>query len=217
MEVIVSLDQLMGLAPAMCSAYRDAFRQGRDVLERYGISATPLRVAHFVAQTLHESAAYTLLFENLSYSAARLAVIWPARFRPRGALDPEQYALQPQLLANAVYGGRMGNQEPDDGYTYRGRGMLQLTGRGNYADATIQVRRRHPETPDFVADPEAVTSADWCLHVAAAAWNAKGCNAAADRDDVRELTARINGAAIGLAERIEWTRRTRQVWCKRPA
>ena len=216
MEVIVSLDQLIGLAPAICPAYRDAFSRGQEVLDRYGISATPLRVAHFVAQTLHESAAYTLLFENLSYSAARLAMVWPSRFLPRGALDPEQYALQPQLLAKAVYGGRMGNLDPEDGYTYRGRGMLQLTGRGNYADATTQVRRRQPDAPDFVADPEAVTSAAWCLHVAAAAWNAKGCNAAADRDNVRELTARINGGSIGLVERLEWTRRTRAVWCQNP-
>ena len=124
--------------------------------------------------------------------------------------------MQPQLLANAVYGGRMGNLDPEDGYTYRGRGMLQLTGRGNYADATVQVRRRQPDAPDFVADPEAVTSAAWCLHVAAAAWNAKGCNAAADRDDVRELTACINGGSTGLAERIEWTRRSRAVWCQEP-
>jgi putative chitinase len=212
MEVIVSLDQLIGLAPNICPAYRDAFEQGRDALQRYSISATPLRVAHFVAQTLHESAGYTRLFENLNYSAARLVVVWPTRFRPRGELDPEQYAMQPQLLGNAVYAGRMGNLEPGDGYNYRGRGMLQLTGRGNYADATIQVRRRQPDAPDFVADPEAVTSAAWCLHVAAAAWNAKGCNALADRDDVRALTASINGGTIGLEERIEWTRRTRALW-----
>ena len=217
MGVNVSLDQLIGLAPAICPAYRDAFGQGQAVLDRYGISATPLRVAHFVAQTLHESAAYTLLFENLNYSAARLPVVWPARFLPGGPLDPARFAYQPQQLANAVYGGRMGNRAPEDGFTYRGRGMLQLTGRANYADATTQVGRRHPGAPDFVADPDAVTSAGWCLHVAAAAWAAKGCNGVADRDDVAEVTARINGGAIGLAERIEWTRRTRLVWRPQPA
>jgi putative chitinase len=217
MGVIVSLEQIIGLAPTICPAYREAFGQGQDVLERYGIAATPLRMAHFVAQTLHESAAYTLLFENLNYSAARLPVVWPTQFWPTGTLDPGRYAYQPELLANAVYGGRMGNVAPQDGYTYRGRGMLQLTGRGNYADATTQVRRRRPDAPDFVADPQAVTSAGWCLHVAAAIWNAKGCNAAADRDDVAALTARINGGAIGLAERIEWTRRTRAVWCREQA
>jgi putative chitinase len=105
MGVIVSLEQLVGLAPAICPAYRDAFSQGQDVLERYDIAATPLRVAHFVAQTLHESAAYTLLFENLNYSAARLPVVWPARFLPAGTLDPERYAYQPELLANACTAG----------------------------------------------------------------------------------------------------------------
>lgn len=217
MAVTVSLDQLTGLAPHISPVYRDAFSQGQPVLALYGISDTPLRVAHFVAQTLHESAAYTLLYENLNYSAARLAVVWPSRFLPNGPLDPEKYARQPQLLANAVYGGRMGNTGPDDGFAFRGRGMLQLTGRGNYADATVQVRRRQRDGPDFAADPDAVNSAAWCLHVAAAAWAAKGCNGVADRDDVTEVTARINGGAIGLAERTEWTRRTRLVWCPPPA
>lgn len=212
MRVTVSLDQLNRLAPDMRPAYRDAFGRGQAVLDRYGISARPLRVAHFIAQTLHESAAYTLLFENLNYSAARLAVVWPARFLPHGPLDPQLYAYRPRELANVVYGGRMGNLEPDDGYTYRGRGLLQLTGRENYAEATAQVRQAPYAAPDFVGEPDAVTSAGWCLHVAAAAWAAKDCNALADCDNVRALTLRINGGATGLAERLEWTRRTRLVW-----
>jgi putative chitinase len=212
MGVTVLPDQIIGLAPHISPVYRDAFTQGQPVLDRYGISATPLRVAHFVAQTLHESASYTLLFENLNYSAARLAVVWPSRFLPTGTLDPDRFARRPQELANAVYGGRMGNIEPNDGFTYRGRGMLQLTGRGNYADATVLVRRRQSDAPDFVAEPDAIVSADWCLHVAAAAWVSRGCNEVADEDNVTEVTARINGGKLGLAERMEWTRRTRLVW-----
>ncbi|HEX9173190.1 MAG TPA: lytic enzyme [Telluria sp.] len=212
MGVTVSIDQVAGLAPNMRSPYRAAFERGQAVLDRYGISATPLRVVHFVAQTLHETGAYMLLAENLDYSAARLVAVWPARFRPKGALDPAQYAHRPELLADAVYGGRMGNTDPGDGYAYRGRGMLQLTGRANYAEATRQLRQGRADSPDFVLAPDAVADAEWCLAVAAAAWAAKGCNALADQDDVRALTRRINSGDTGLAERIEWTRRARLVW-----
>ncbi|MET0857845.1 MAG: lytic enzyme [Telluria sp.] len=212
MKVTVSIDQVETLAPGINAPYRAAFSSGQAVLDRYGISATPLRVAHFVAQTLHETGAYLLLTEDLDYSAARLVVVWPLRFRPRGPLDPSLYAHRPQRLANEVYGGRMGNTDPGDGYAYRGRGLLQLTGRANYAEATRQLRQGHADTPDFVVEPESVAGANWCLAVAAAAWAAKDCNALADQDDVRAVTRRINNGDTGLAERIEWTRRARLVW-----
>jgi putative chitinase len=212
MRITVSIDQVQRLAPDILPAYRDAFAAGQAVLDHYAISATPLRVAHFIAQTLHESGAYTREFENLNYRAERLAAVWPSRFQPGGPLDPQRYANNPQLLADAVYGGRMGNIDPGDGYRYRGRGLLQLTGRGGYAAATIEVRRGHCDAPDFVRDPDAVSCASWCLQVAAAVWAAKDCNVLADRDDVCALTARLNGGTVGLAERQEWTRRTREVW-----
>jgi putative chitinase len=212
MPITVSIDQVQGLAPAIRPGYRAAFAAGQAVLDRYLISATPLRVAHFVAQTLHESAAYTREFENLNYCAERLAVVWPARFGPCGPLDPELYAHNPQLLANAVYGGRMGNVDPGDGYLYRGRGLLQLTGRAGYAAATVQVRQGQRDAPDFVRDPDAVCAPAWCLQVAAAVWAAKNCNALADDDDVAALTVRLNGGTVGLGEREELTRRTREVW-----
>ena len=212
MQVIVTIEQVAALAPAILPAYRDAFREGQAVLDEYAISASALRVAHFMAQTLHESAGYTRQFENLQYGPARLALVWPQRFLPLGPLDPAQYAQDPEQLANAVYGGRMGNAAPGDGYAYRGRGLLQLTGRDNYAAATLQVRRYRPDCPDFVLEPDAVADAAWCLRVAAAAWEAKGCNRLADLDDPSAIGARINGGGTGLAERLEWTRRTRLVW-----
>jgi putative chitinase len=217
MTVTVSIEQISGLAPHILPPYRDAFSRGQAVLERYGISATPLRVAHFVAQTLHESGACTLLFEDLDYSAERLPVVWPKRFLPGGPLDPQQYAYRPQRLANEVYGGRMGNLHPGDGYAYRGRGLLQLSGRAGYAEVTSQLRKSEPGAPDFVLDPDAVTVAEWCLQVAAAAWVGRGCDAPADRDDVTEVTRRINNGSTGLAERERWTARTRLVWCRAPA
>src|SRR6185436_7164266 len=136
MTIQVTLAQIATLAPSARSSYRDAFAAGQDVLDQFGISETPLRVAHFMAQMLHESGALTIQFESLNYSAERLPKVWPKRFRPAGPLDPAAFAHDPEKLANEIYGGRMGNDAPSDGYRYRGRGLLQLTGKESYAEAT---------------------------------------------------------------------------------
>lgn len=212
MAIAVTLAQIALLAPNARSSYREAFADAQAVFDRYGISQNALRVAHFMAQVLHESAALTLQYENLNYSAQRLPQVWPTRFQPRGPLDPAVYAHNPEKLANEVYGRRMGNNQPGDGYTYRGRGLLQLTGKESYAQATTLLRESEAEAPDFVAEPDAVIAAPWCLKVAAAEWFAKGCNTLADADSIRAVTRAINGGQIGLAERSEWLRRTRHVW-----
>jgi putative chitinase len=220
-EVRVTIEQLVRLAPQMRPGYREAFCAGQGVLDRWGISASPARVAHFLAQVLHESQALTVEYENLSYSARRLVEVWPTRFRPRGPLDPAAYARNPRQLANLVYGGRMGNRSPDDGYAYRGRGLLQLTGRASYERVTAMLRAALvpslavplPALPDFVARPDAVLDPQWCLEVAAAMWCDKGCNELADGNLLDELTRRINGAVTGLAERGEWCRCTGKIWC----
>ena len=212
MTVTVTLAQVLHLAPNARSSYRDAFQNGQAVFDRYGISQTPLRVAHFMAQILHESGGLAIQFENLNYSAGRLPKVWPSRFKPSGALDPSAYANNPQKLANEVYGGRMGNSGPNDGYTYRGRGLLQLTGKASYQEATAILRRDNPAAPDLVAEPDEVIGAEWCLAVAAAEWAAKGCNVLADQDDIRRITRAINGGLIGLAERMEWASHTKAVW-----
>ena len=212
MTVTGTLAQVLHLAPNARSSYRDAFQNGQAVFDRYGISQTPLRVAHFMAQILHESGGLAIQFENLNYSAGRLPKVWPSRFKPSGALDPSAYANNPQKLANEVYGGRMGNSGPNDGYTYRGRGLLQLTGKASYQEATAILRRDNPAAPDLVAAPDEVIGAEWCLAVAAAEWAAKGCNVLADQDDIRRITRAINGGLIGLAERMEWASRTKAVW-----
>lgn len=212
MRVLVLLDQVDRLAPECGAAYRAAIATGQAIFDRYGVSGDPLRVAHFFAQVLHETGALTRQFENLNYSARRLTQIWPSRFKPKGPLNPAKYAYRPQKLANAVYGGRMGNVAPGDGYLYRGRGMLQLTGKDSYLHATTLLRREMATAPDLARAPDAVVSAAWCLHVAVAEWEARGCNEAADRDDVAEVTRLINGGNIGLPERIVWTGRTRLVW-----
>ena len=120
MTVDVTLSQIQHLAPTARSSYRDAFQNGQAVLDQHKISETPLRVAHFMAQLLHESGGLAIQFENLNYSAERLPQVWPSRFKPKGPLNPVDYAHNPQKLANEVYGGRMGNTGPN--------GRLHLSG-----------------------------------------------------------------------------------------
>jgi len=165
-----------------------------------------------MAQVLHESGALTIQFESLNYSPERLPKVWPKRFRPTGPLDPAAFAHNQERLAAEVYGGRMGNVAPGDGFTYRGRGLLQLTGKDSYAEATAILRESFPDVPDFTSDPDAVISSQWCLRVAAAEWSAKGCNDLADNDSLNSITRAINGGLVGLAERGEWAKRTKFIW-----
>jgi putative chitinase len=212
MTINVTLSQIMHLAPNTQLSYQEAFQNGQAILDHYKISETRLRVVHFMAQILHESGGFTIQFENLNYSAERLPKVWPSHFRPKGRLNPIGYAHNQQKLANEVYGGRMGNTDPNDGYTYRGRGLIQLTGKASYQEVTILLRTDNPTAPDLVTSPDEVIGANWCLAVAASVWVAKGCNALADQDNIKKITRAINGGQIGLNERIEWTKRTKAVW-----
>jgi putative chitinase len=212
MAIKITRQQISQLAPSARSSYREAFASGQSALDRYGISDSPLRVIHFMAQVLHESAGLTVQFENLNYSAQRLSKVWPRRFKPKGPLNADDYAHAPRKLANAVYGGRIGNKAPNDGYLYRGRGLLQLTGRDSYQQATALVRYAAANSPDFVDLPDEVISAEWCLLVAATEWASKDCNRLADQDSIIKITRAINGGQVGLGDRVEWLNRTRTMW-----
>ena len=212
MTTLVTIEEVLHLAPNIHSNYRQAFSACQPTLDAYGSSDSPLRVAHFMAQVLHESGGLSILYESLNYSPQRLPQVWPTRFLPKGPLDPADYAHNPVKLGDAVYGGRMGNSNPGDGYAYRGRGLLQTTGRDEYAQASTSVKRTYANVPDFVQQPDAVLAAEWCIKVAAAQWADAGCNALADKDSLRGLTKTINGGLIGLAERTEWLKKTKFVW-----
>ncbi len=212
MPVTVTLDQILHLAPNARSSYREAFQNGQPLFDQFSISDTPLRLAHFMAQVLHESDGLANQIESLNYSAERLPKVWPSRFKPTGPLDPADFAHNQQKLGNEVYGGRMGNTGPNDGFTYRGRGLLQLTGKDSYQEATATLRAQNPAAPDFVITPDAVFSPQWSLAVAVVEWASKGCNALADEDDIRKVTKAINGGLIGLSDRTERLRLTKAVW-----
>lgn len=171
---------------------------------RWGINI-PDRFAAFAGQLAHECAEFTHLEENLNYSIKRLCEVWPKRFPTEKSA--EGYAFNPQALANKVYASRMGNgpEESGDGWLYRGRGPIQLTGFENY-DAygvTIGV--------DLVAHPEKMLVPAIGIAAAGAFWKRHGCNEFADTGNHAAITRAINGGSIGLAPRIELTEKIRGV------
>lgn len=162
---------------------------------RWGIN-TPLRQAAFIGQIAHESGRFSSLEENLNYTAERLTVVWPGRFPTIQAARP--FANNAAALAEKVYSGRMGNNVPGDGFAFRGRGLIHLTGREDYAAYTMAANVDALTSPGIVATPEfAADSAAWF-------WSDKRCNGLADRQDWAALTNRINGGTTGLSERIAY-------------
>ena len=161
--------------------------------EKFDIN-TPERVAGFLAQIGHESGGFRFTSENLNYRAEALTRVWPSRFPPGIA---ESYAMQPEKIANRAYADRMGNgdEASGDGWKYRGRGLIQLTGKDNYAAFSLDADNEALVNPDLVAEPElAALSAGWF-------WKKNGLNALADNRDIVGMTRRINGGTNGLDDR----------------
>lgn len=173
---------------------------------------TDKRIAGFLAQTSHESGGYTMLTENLNYRATTLAACWPNRFavigpdkKPKrdekGALIPTKVAQsiagKPELIANMVYSGRMGNgpAESGEGWKYRGRGLKQLTGKDNYA------RCGHALGVDLVGNPDLLLEPLYAARSAGWFWKANNLSAFADVDDIKGMTKKINGGYIGIVQR----------------
>lgn len=202
--VKITAEQLNRLAPNARANYKEAFAQADTVLEAYGINKNALRVSHFMAQVLHEVGGLTILIENMNYSAQRITQVWPGRFPTISAALP--FAHNPEKLANKTYGGRMGNNNPGDGFKFIGRGMIQLTGRSSYKKFGDILG------VDLTADPDLAFSAQWALKIAAEEWKEKGCNAFADADDIRRITRGINGGLIGLESRQAWLDKTKRIW-----
>lgn len=207
MTVRINTLALLGLVPQANPLYRQAF-DGVGVLESFGVLDNPLRSEHFLAQLLHESGGMRLLTEDLSYSAKRLTEVWPSRFPTQAAAEP--FARNPRALANRVYGGRMGNIEPEDGWTFIGRGFLQLTGRENYARIGAMLGIDLEQHPSYALLPE------YSLQIAAAVWGSAGCNGHADRDDLPAVTKAINGGFNGLVYRRGWIARVRAAGVVKP-
>lgn len=200
--------------------YRDSqglFRALESVLPRYGINTVD-RVAAFLAQCGHESADFTVLQENLNYSAQGMANTWPSRYAVKGddgkiikPVRPNNKAWQlhrkPEAIANDAYANRMGNGAPEtgDGWRYRGRGALQTTGKENYINFSKKINRSLDDTVKYLETLEgAIESACWY-------WERVKISPWADKRDCVMVTKLINGGDIGLADRLERTNRNLEV------
>jgi len=161
---------------------------------KYDIT-TPIRQAMFLSQLAHESGNFRFVSENLNYSAEALRRVFGKYFTSDAIA--QKYARQPEKIANRVYANRMGNgdEASGDGWKYRGRGLIQLTGTNNYANYSMHAHNNALVDPDIVATPEyAADSAGWF-------WASNRLNQLADTGDVRAVTRRINGGFNGLADR----------------
>ena len=164
------------------------------VLPKFGID-TPLRKAHFLSQLAHESGGLKYTSENLNYSAKGLRSVFGKYFKTWE--QAKAYERQPKKIANKVYANRMGNgdEASGDGWKYRGRGLIQLTGKDNYERFSRDYGIDCVNNPDLLLDPEwALTSACWY-------WQKRKINQFADDDDIHMVTKRINGGTNGLNHR----------------
>jgi putative chitinase len=170
-----------------------------DTAAKFGIN-TPLRLAHFLAQCGHESGGFRLTQENLNYSAKGLNGIFKKYFPTEAAAAA--YARNPQKIANKVYSGRMGNgpEVSGDGFKFRGRGYIQLTGKDNYVAFGKSIGVDMTINPDLVSSQYALLSAAWFF-------TKNGLHKIADEGatdtTVTKITKRVNGGTIGLADRIK--------------
>jgi len=180
-----------------------------DAMSVFGID-TPARRAMFLAQTGHETTGFSRTVENLNYSAEGLATTWRSRFATTDG-KPNAVALQlsrnPEAIANSVYAGRNGNGDPasGDGWRYRGRGLIQVTGRDNYRACGQDLGINLIDHPEWLEIPKyAAASAGWF-------WRKHDLNASADIADILGATKKINGGPNGLPDRKRRWDRARYV------
>jgi len=169
-----------------------------DTAAKFNIT-TPLRLSHFLAQCGHESGGFKALVENLNYGSKGLLGTFPKYFNVTTAA---QYERKPEMIASKVYGGRMGNgpEITKDGYKFRGRGYIQLTGKDNYTAFDKFVTENIIESPDLVATKYPLMSAAWFFDKNKL-WTI--CDKGATTEVVTAVTKRVNGGVIGLVDRIK--------------
>lgn len=169
-----------------------------DVISKFKID-TPLRLSHFLAQCAHESANFKATVENLNYSKEGLMKVFKKYF-PNETLA-KQYERKPNAIANRVYANRMGNgdENSNQGASFKGRGYIQLTGKDNYSAFDKVVDDDILSNPDLVATKYPLLSAAWF-------WNSRNLNVLADKGatdaDVTAITKKVNGGIHGLSDRI---------------
>lgn len=181
--------QAMRIDPVWVDALNETF-------QRFNI-LTPIQQASFIGQCGHECGNFRILEENLNYRAETLMKLWKSRFPTIEVAN--EYAKNPKKIANKVYANRMGNRDESsgDGYRFRGRGCIQLTGHANYFHAGQACGE------DFVMQPDLVSTPRYAAMTAGWFWDTHKLNQYADRQDFLMMTKKINGGTIGLDDRIK--------------
>jgi putative chitinase len=208
---MVTLAQLQSLYPRAKVGHVEAIAANSTaVFTQFGISQLPNRLHFFLAQIGHESGGLSVVEENLNYSATRLMQVFPSRFPTLASA--EAVAGSAQRIGNSIYASRMGNGDAasGDGFRYRGRGYIQLTGKNNYklvgAHAGI----------DLIGDPDRAFAPADALRVACGFWALNNLNAVCDTGDFTQLTKRINGGTIGMPDRLAWLDKVRRALSEPP-
>ena len=214
----LKMEDVRRFAPHGKDGYMQALAtQGDTIFAKYGINATPMRLAHFMAQIGHESGGFTVERESLNYTTSKqLMKVWPKRFPTvESTLD---CLRNEQNLAARVYDNRpeLGNTSPGDGFKYRGRGLIQLTGHGPYSDMGRQLGL------DLENNPDLAFQGDHALRIAAQDWenyNRPGqrtMNELADANEIEIITKRINGGLTGLDSRLQHFAAAWTIWGNGP-
>jgi putative chitinase len=188
----------MGVKPITAAKWSTIFA---EVIGPDTFSAGDSELDDFLGQIAHESGMLERLVENLNYSVDRLMTVWPTRFPTHAGA--QLYARNPPALAEKVYGGRLGNDEPGDGARYIGRGLLQVTGKDNYRAVGKVLGLDLLKYPDLLAQP------DIALKASIAWWESKIPDAI--MGDIVKVTKLVNGGSIGMADRIALTNEAREV------
>lgn len=206
----IAIDTLSSIAQCSHGVASAWLTPLKNAMQTFEIE-TRARAAAFIAQVVHESEGFTLLSENLHYSASRLVAIWPGHFSMSpeaspGLHDATEVSNRPEAIANIVYANRMGNgsRQSGDGWRFRGRGLIQLTGRQTYARAAQDLGI------DLINDPDLLLLETHAANSAAWYWSEIDGNSLADDDSAaafEKITIAINGGLIGIQERTTiWTR-----------
>ena len=197
--ITIGLLEAMGIRHALAVQWLPHISQAAH---RYQIDANPRRLAAWLATIAHESARLTSVVENLNYSAQGLAQTWPSRYADMTGqpnATAQRIARRQEDIANLTYAGRLGNGSAGsgDGWRYRGRGLIQITGRANYAASGAELGLDLINKPEQLEQPylAALSAAEW--------WHRHGCNQLADTGDMAAVTRRVNGGLTGLDDRLK--------------
>ena len=190
---MITLEQFQTIIPNNKNA-SDWYDALNNIIPKYEIN-TDQRVAAFLAQCIHESNQFLTLQENLNYSAESLRKVWPSHFQTDDIA--EQYARNPEKIANRAYANRMGNGDEDsgDGWSFAGKGAIQLTGRSNYQGFANVCGKDIILLPDYILTPEG------SIESACYFWTINKLNGVADTGDIDKVSEIVNGGKIGMAER----------------